>query len=326
MAFLGWVSLVLVILAFAAGLVWQKVRLQRQADDGAADAIGPVQRVRALGLLDSAVEAKNGQLWSEAARLAVEARQTDPTAPGVDIFLGELALEQGDTDTVGSAAQAALQRDPASASAKLLLALKAWMLRGQTGSTEAGAVATQMLQEAAADEMSNGAVRFFAGDFLRAIGRSAEAHANLLGGLHRQHPWHSAAMIAAKLQLAVHDAGPSASLGSAAFAGPEVERFGLSAGAFLRAARGTGDAAGAASALRRIFTAKQIALLFSDPALAKQPAALVGPSLELSVPFGGLAPPADQDRAAPPVMPWEREAGDLDAQKFPLPAGLLETN
>jgi hypothetical protein len=265
-----WCCVGFVCLAFVAGFAWT-LEWSHGTSEGLQSPSDSVQRSQALRLLDRAVEAKYNQLWSEATRFAFDARETDPATPGVDIFIGEMALERDDINVMGSAARAALRQQPASANAKLLLAIQAWILRGRTGASEAGAAATQTLQEAATDELSNGAVRFFAGDFLRAIGQPAEAHANLLGGLHRLHPWESSALIAAKLWLAVEEAESWDRPIAAVLSEPNVERFGSPSADLHRSIAGSVDVASAASALRRLFTAKQIEVLSRDPAFASVP-------------------------------------------------------
>lgn len=244
------------------------------------------QRAEALRLLDRAIEAKHGELLGEALRLAQEARQIDPRSPGVDVFIGELAFAGGQIDVMGSAARSALQQQPASASGKLLLALHAWILGGQTANAEPRVAAAELLKDAAADELSNGAVRFFAGDFLRSVGRPAEAHGELLGSLYRQHPWHSAAIISAKLSLAFEEAGPLIKPSSASLVSAEGESVGNLSVALYRAIRGSGDISAAGSALQSILTHKQFGLLISDPALSPASETLSGSNSGFFVPFG----------------------------------------
>lgn len=265
-----WCCVGFVCLAFAAGFAWT-IQWSRGTWEGLKSPSDSLQRSQALRHLDRAVEARYNQLWSEATRFAYYARETDPATPGVDIFIGDMALERDDINAIGTAARAALRHQPASANAKLLLAIQAWILRGRTGASEAGAAATQTLREAATDELSNGPVRFFAGDFLRAIGQPAEAHANLLGGLHRLHPWESSALIAAKLWLAVEEAESWDRPIAAILSEPNVERFGSPTADLRRSIVGSVDVTPAVSQLRRLFTAKQIEVLSRDTAFASVP-------------------------------------------------------
>jgi hypothetical protein len=257
-----WCSVGLVFLAFGAGFALTVDRLRASAPD-AEVGYKVEQRVQSLRLLDRAVEAKFNELLSEAARFAFEARQVDDATPGVHIFIGELALEQEEIDVMGSSARAALRRQPVSANAKLLLALQAWILRAQTGTAEAGAAAAQLLQEAATDELSNGAVRFFAGDFLMAIGRPAVAYTELLGALHRQHAWHSAAILSAKIWLASREASQVDGAGDTA-----LDDFGRVAATLQRAVSSEADIDDAIDAVGRVFSEKQALLLLADPSLA----------------------------------------------------------
>ncbi len=285
-----WCGVGLVCFAFAAGFAWRNNWFRAESGSEPMQKIGLAQRGEALGLLDRAIEAKYNELWTEATRLAFEARETDPATPGVDIFIGEMALERDDINVMGSAARAALRRQPASANAKLLLALQAWVLRGQTGATEAGTAAAQTLQEAATDELSNGPVRFFAGDFLRAIGRPAEAHANLLGSLYRLHAWQSAALIAAKFSLALEEAPSSVAPISAALSDPHVERFGASSADLHRAIANDGAVSPAVSALRSFYTAKQIEVLARDPAFSAV-SIISEPAIGSIMPFSDIGRP-----------------------------------
>jgi hypothetical protein len=292
---LAWIAAVLVPLAsFAVGFAWRKQALDRESHTAPLEATAET-KAEALRLLDRAVEAKHSQLWSEATRLALHSRKVNPATPGVDVLVAELALDQGQFEVLGAAARAALRREPTSANAKLLLALEAWILRGQTSASEAGAAATQLLREAATDELSNGAVRFFAGDFLRETGHPSEAHTNLLGGLHRQHPWHSAAVIIAKLGWATESAGSTAKVGSALHAVRDAKYFNLSAAALLEAIVNRDDAA--VAALYETFTPKQIYVLSSDPAMSAGATALADSVVGISLPFGQVTPPSREDDA-----------------------------
>jgi hypothetical protein len=283
-----WCGVGITCLAFAAGFALTSDMSGESLASGEKE-INTAQRAESLRLLDQAVQAKFGELWNEAARLAFEARQTDEETPRLDIFIGELAFEKGEIDAVGSAARAALLREPMSADAKLLLALRAWALRGQTGVAQAGASATALLQQAAADELSNGVVRFFAGDFQRAIGRPGDAHVELLGGLYRQHVWHSAALLTAKLFLALEEAGPSGSLASSVFIDPEVEAFGTSATALRRTIRNSGNIVPASTSSTDNFSAKQLRVLSSDQAFASAPGTFAGSGPISPPPFGGIS-------------------------------------
>lgn len=304
-----WTSTVLILLAFGSGFIWQKDWLFIRSDIATPLATSATQRAEALTWLERAIKARHSQLWTEASRLTLEARKADSTTPGVDILIGELALEQNEPELVGSAARAALQRNPACASAKLLLALHAWILGGQNGGGEAGAAPALLLKEAATDELSNGAVRFFAGDFLRTIGRPAEAHTNMLGSLYRQHAWHSAAVIVAKLCLAFEEAGAGALAKPSLIllGGAEGESIGALSVALHHAVRSSGDISSAGSALMSVLTLKQLSMLISDPALSsafpKHSELISG----FFIPFSEVAQSTEKVRNSSKVL-WIKES------------------
>lgn len=294
-----WAAVLLSILwAFAAGYLWRQWSVKSFAAEQTMQQATPQQRAEAMRLLDRAIEAKHGELLGEALRLADEARQIDPQTPGLAVFIAEMALSQGQIDAVAAAARAGLQLPGSTARPKLLLALEAWMRRGQTGPAEAGERATQWLSEAGGDELANSSVRFFAGDLFRSTGRPAEAQANLLASLYRQQPWDSATLLATKLWLALEEAGPTANLRTTAATGREGKIYGATAVRLQRVIQSSGDVAPAVAALQTIFSTKQTAELLSDPALAH---ALLN-SVQLTV--GTLLPHAESkslhDNEAPP--------------------------
>ena len=171
------------------------------------------------------------------------------------------------------------------------LALNRWLGRTQSGAVEARATATQLLEEATAEELSNGSARFFAGDLQRSVGRPGEAHRSLLGGLHRQEPWHSTALLSAKMRLAAAEAAPRADPNVPALSA-DGDAFGAPAYDMHRALQG-GDEVAIAPVRARLqgaFTGWQLGVLARDPAFA---------SLELvpagegpAVPFAAIPPPA----------------------------------
>lgn len=294
-----WAAALLVVLwTFGAGYLWRQWRVTSLAVEQTTQQMEPQQRAEALRLLDCAIEAKHGELSGEASRLAEEARLINPQTPGLDVFIADMLLSQGQIDSVSTAARAALELPGSAARPKLLLALEAWMRRGQTGSVEAGERATQWLREAGEDELANSAVRFFAGDFLRSAGRPAEAQANLLASLYRQHPWDSSTLLAAKLWLALEEAGPAANSGNAAAPGQADETFGPPAVLLKRVLESGEDVAPAVAALPTMFSAKQTEELLSDPALAQaflNPAQLTSGFLPPHAEFKSLP-----DRGRPP--------------------------
>ncbi len=323
---LVWVAVVSLITLWAlgAGYLWRQLRTKNAAPQAPAEQTTPEQRAQALQLLDRAVTAKHGELTNEAVRLALDARRLDADVPGAALFLAEMSLRAGNAEGVNAAEKVALAQENYSADAQLLLALNAWMLRGQRGSGDAGRTSTQLLAEASEVELANSQVRFFAGDLLRAIGQPAEAHASLLGSLHRQGPWNSSALLIAKLWLALEEAGPKAQSGAALATGREGEILGANAVQLQRAGRqqGEGDKVRLVRALQSVFTAKQVDDLSSDPALAGGALAAVRPLGEqLSPPFAR----ANAATAVPEAWPDEtlqKGHNNLESKDLYLPDGL----
>lgn len=310
--------------AFGAGYLWRQLRAKSETAETTSEQVIPQERAQALELLDLAVTARHGELTNEAVRLALDARRVDPTVPGAALFLAEMSLRAGDAEGVNAAAKEALAQEIYAADARLLLALNAWMLRGQTGTEDAGRSSSHLLAEASEAELANNQVRFFAGDVLRAIGRPGEAHSSLIGSLHRQGPWDSTSLLAAKLWLALEEAGPKAQSAAALATGREGENCGATAVQLQRAIREQSDTAQFASALQSVFTAKQIAELSFDPALAGVAGALARPVGEqLSLPFA-RANPSNEEVGALPREAWQQETNALDTSHFQLPDGLLK--
>lgn len=281
-------SVFFLVVAFFAGLVWGQGRWRKGAEAVSRNAVAPAQRAQARLLLDRAVEARHADLPGDAMRLAMEGKNIDPDLPGVDLFAAEMALRQNNPNVAEAAARRALQQLEGVADAKLILAVNAWMLRGQSGVDSAGATSQQLLAEAGDAELSNASVRFFAGDLQRATGRPSEAHRSLLGGLYRQEPWHSAAVLGAKLALAVDQAG---GLGGEVLSGSgeESATFGKIAEELARARRE--DKGGLVEALWASLTGKQIEILSRDPALPALALAIQDSGVFL--PFGEVESPTN---------------------------------
>lgn len=306
--------------ALAAGFVWGKGWWHTRPEDATREVATPAQRAEALSLLERAIKARQADLINEAMRLAMQAKTADPDVPGADLFAAEMALCEGSTEIAEKAAREALMQEQYAADARLILALNAWTLRGQSGIGSAGADARQLLAEAADAELSNGAVRFFAGDLERAVGRPFEAHLGLLGGLYRQQLWHSAALLSAKLALTVDQAGGA---GGAALLDVDEEsaNFGTVAAALARSQNAAADTA-AANEARAAFTRKHFELLVGDTTLAAWATSKQHPGNFL--PFGEVAPPAIEKESVY-VMPWEQEPKLLDNNQFRLPSNPLSS-
>lgn len=322
---LAWVAVALLITlwAFGGGYLWRQLRTKSAAAGKTTEQAVPEQRAQALELLDRAVTARHGELTNEAVRLALDAQRLDADVPGAALFLAEMSLRAGDAEGLNAAANEALTQENSSADAQLLLALSAWMLRGQRGSEDAGRASTQLLAEAAEAELANNQVRFFAGDLLRAIGQPAEAHANLLGSLFRQAPWDSTALLVAKLWLALEEAGPDVQAGAADRSGvaldtgPEGEIYGAAAVRLKELLdRGTGTAA-SLDELRTVLTAKQASLLLGDPAMGAAGTAANKGDRGLLPPFAKAVSAVEaEEEEMSPEAPRENPGRD---RLFPLP-------
>jgi len=200
------VSVLLIAAAFAGGFFWRSgkgARVAREEHHGPTNAAAGLEARR---LLDEGVRARHEERWQGAMNALAEARRTDPEIGGIDVVIGEIALEQKDAKALRLAARQALQRGQNEPAAKLLLALEAWMQRGDSDAVTAGNSAKQHLVEAAESQPSNAAAFFFYGELNRLLGESGAAQRSLRAALHRQTPWQSASVLGAKLQLAAREA------------------------------------------------------------------------------------------------------------------------
>ncbi len=289
---LAWLAVICMALAFAAGVVWQRTASSRAKSVNTASA-GPSPEAQAAArrLLESAITARYADQPDEALRLAKEAREADPMTPGAATFIAEIALQQGKTDEVDTAAREAIRQGRYVADAKLLLALNRWLGRSQSGAADARASVTQLLEEATAEELSNGTARFFAGDLQRSVGRPGEAHRSLLAGLNRQEPWHSSAILTAKLRLATEEAGMRAAPSAPASSG-YADAFGAPAYDMHRALQGGEEAviASVRTRLQGALTSWQLGVLACDPTFAS--VELIPAGEGPAVPFAVIPPPA----------------------------------
>jgi hypothetical protein len=203
---LMWASAIFIVLAFAGGFTWRSGWLRKPAAESAPVTVGAAERAEAYRVFDEAVRARHEERLQGAYNAINEARRLDPDLPGIDLFVGEIAWEQREADTVQRAARESLRRGHHESAAKLLLALEKWMSRTPQDTTTVGASVRELLAEAGEASPSNAAALFFHGELSRLLGDSATAHRTLLGALHRQTPWSSTALLASKLQLAAAEA------------------------------------------------------------------------------------------------------------------------
>jgi hypothetical protein len=272
------VGIVLCCGAFAVGFF-----MNREAGGGRVDPrcqtspVNPADRAEALRLLDEAARARHDERFREAAKAATAARRLDEKLPGIDAFMAEMAFQREDSEATEEAARAALDRGENSSSANLLLALNAWRTRALRGksATEAAEEAGRLLSESAQTQPSDESVWFFWAEMMRFVGRGDEAQRRMLGAMHRLQPWRSAAIVAAKRQLAAGEAAGADGLAGpvAGLAGDDAWRDWLS-----RA------------------SARQAVWMASDPAW---PSRLPSPPRGAgAVPHGLIAPPSPSVGAA----------------------------
>lgn len=204
----AWVTSALLVLgAFACGFLWRQAKVNRvMAAAAAPPESSDEQKAEALRLFDEAVRARHEERAQGAMNAVTAARRADPQLRSVDVLVGEIALEQKDSETLRRAAKYALERGENESSANLLSAIEAWMRRGEQGTEKAGQLAGQFLSDAAKAEPSNAAVYFFHGELSRLLGDGRKAHRHLLAALYRQRPWRSAALLENKAQLAAREA------------------------------------------------------------------------------------------------------------------------
>lgn len=203
-----WACAVFLLLAVVGGFLtgrgwWSTGRADALLPDSPATTD---QRSAALRLLDEAVTARHEERLQGAVNAIAEARRLFPELPGLDLFIGEVAWESRDAETVRRAADAALERGHSESSAKLLLALEKYMTRSSQDTAALGETVRQLLAEAEEAGLSNAAPFFFHGEVSRLLADGEEAHRKLLGALHRQMPWVSASLLEIKLQLAAAEA------------------------------------------------------------------------------------------------------------------------
>ena len=196
----------IILWSFGAGYLWRQFRVLAATPPVAVVQATEQEKAEALRLLDEAVRARHEGRWQGAMNALMAARRADPQAKGLNILVGEIALEQKDAETLRQAMKMASRSGENESSLRLLQSLQSWMQRGEKGVDHAGPQAEQALDEAAELEPSNAAVYFFHGELNRLLGDSEEAQANLLAALRRQAPWRSSALLEVKMQLAARDA------------------------------------------------------------------------------------------------------------------------
>ena len=205
-------SIVLCMGAFVSGFVFQRHKPNEQpAAQQPAPQVAQEQKEEALRLIDEAVRAKYEDRTEEALRIAQRARAVDPSVRGVDILVGEIAIESPDTEKRREAllaANRALDRGEDTAGARLILALGTW--QEQDGEDAAGFTAKtralRLIGEAADDFPSAPALHFFWSEMLAKFGKYRDVQRRILTAMHCAQPWHSSVLIARKVSFASRDA------------------------------------------------------------------------------------------------------------------------
>jgi len=289
------VSTLLILAAFFGGLTWKKWMTKPAAvRPQAATQVATVQQqADALRLMDEAVKAKYEERYDDALRAVADARHADPQVHSADYISGEIALQRGESPNVKSSSLEAIRRGENVADATLLLALDTWMSRGQPErAAQAGAAATQMLEEACTEDLSSGEVRFFLGDLQRLLGQPASAHRSLLAGAARLSPWSSGQVILAKMQLAADEAGATANPIEIPSTAGNRAVLGLRA-----TARASQDPQTALEDVVACFTTRQTSALLADASFASLPESSRKTVLDnLSKPLPGAEPPEPEVR------------------------------
>lgn len=258
------VAALMMLWSFGAGYLWHKIRTREPAEGAVPAGATAEQRAEAMRLLDEGVRARFEERWQGALNAISAARREDPNARGINILIGEIALEQKEPEALRLASERSLKTGENEVAAKLLKAVETWMRRGEKGVDQAGSLAGQYLAEAAESEPSNAAVRFFHGELSRLLGDGEEARRHLRAALYRQTPWQSAALLGVKMQIAAREASNAGKL--VVVEAPTAQA--QAALALLEAVRSHGSTSLARAALFVIVPALQFCELLGDPALA----------------------------------------------------------
>lgn len=165
-------------------------------------------RERALRLADEAVRHAHAENWRDAYLSAARARSVDPFLPGMELVLGQMLFNVGDAQAAAAFARMAQKRDESSSAIAVLLGLEAWTRRGADPASvaRAGLLSRLWMENEAASNLSDGALRFFLAEIDRLAGKPEPR--DMLQALHRFHPWESSVILDAKMHLAASEAGP----------------------------------------------------------------------------------------------------------------------
>lgn len=193
-----------------AGYQWQsakmKARLATAVETVPADTEA---RETALTAIDEAISAKYEKRTAGALAALDRARRTDPSVPGIDLSLAEIALNEKQFIEMRVAAGAARKEGEYAADGAVLLGVDKWLNRGASDRemSSAADAASAYFAEATGFDFFNAPAWFFWGDVLRYVGREDEGRERALAALHRYNPWDSSDVIAAKIVFASAEAG-----------------------------------------------------------------------------------------------------------------------
>lgn len=226
-------------------------------------------RARALRFADEAAYHANADKWRDAFISAGRARAANPMLPGMELLVGQMLFNGGYHGAAARYARASQERADSSSASAILLGLEAWSRRGADAASvaNAGLVSRLWLEHAAAENLSDGASRFFLAEIDRWAGRPRPE--GMLDALHRFQAWESSAILDAKMHLAASEAGSqftAAHLGRGLRldASPQTRAVKM-----LRSrALGGADTTEAKRDLSSAFTPRHLFILGSDPALA----------------------------------------------------------
>jgi len=265
-----WLALLIVVF-FTLGLGWGLLlEWWLSQPSPAAEA----RRATALRFIDEAARAARQERSRDAYLALARARHTDPRLPGLDVLLGEMLVNMGYASGVGPIAWEALNRGEHEARANLLIGLEWWGRRGTNAQTlfVAGNNAFRWLTLAHEGDPFDGSYLVIRGEVQRRHGRTEEGRYDLIAGLRRLQPWHSASVMEDKAQLAAAEAGRGMSLAYLGRFLPEPATVSGAAAVQLRdALRGSGDPRARLQALRRTTTERQLDFLLRDRSLRGHP-------------------------------------------------------
>jgi hypothetical protein len=256
-----------VLVFYLLGLGWGSLSEKIAARSAALES---ARRETAVRLVDEAARAARQGHLRDAFFALVRARHTDPRLPGLDIFLGEMLVNQGLNQSVGPIAWEALRRGEQESRANLLLGLEWWGRRGLDAHSVSLAAqhATRWITLAHEGDFFEGSRLIIRGEIKRWHGLTEEGSQDLTAGKVRLHPWHSAAVLEDKAQLAAAEAGRGMSV---AFLGRFLPAPNTPSGAAavqLRQALQSGnDTSASTQALRTVATTRQMDFLLKDRAL-----------------------------------------------------------